>query len=123
MARPEKITNELIQAICEDIAQGFSYDQAAQRNSISASTFFRWKLRAEEPNSEQIYRDFANAVSSASRFSEQEALQLIRSTAIINRNWKAAAWFLERRFTEKYGKEYKTNRNNLGSLENSEEKS
>lgn len=102
--RPEKITYDLINAICEDISRGYSYDKAAERNGISSSTFFRWLKLGKSPDSEQIYRDFAQAVRQASDFSEDEALQLIRSAAVINRNWKASAWFLEKRFPAKYGK-------------------
>ena len=102
--RPEKITPELTEAISEDIAKGYSYDQAALNNGIAASTFFRWMLKGKQPEAEPAYRNFALSVADASLFSEPEALQLIRSSAKIDRNWKAAAWFLERRFPEKYAK-------------------
>jgi len=104
MSRPEKITYELITKICEDTARGYSYDQAALNNGISASTFFRWMRKGKELDAEQIYIDLARLVDEASEFSEAEALQLIRSAALVGRNWKASAWFLERRFPEKYGK-------------------
>jgi hypothetical protein len=38
---PEKINVELIKSLCEDIAQGFSYERAALNSGIAASTFFR----------------------------------------------------------------------------------
>jgi integrase len=56
MSRPEKITYELIIKICEDIARGYFYDQAALNNGISASTFFRWMRKGKEPDAEQIYK-------------------------------------------------------------------
>ena len=102
--RPEKISYELINPICEDIARGFSYDKAAQNNGIAASTFFRWLRKGHEDGAEDVYKHFATEVKAASEFSEDEALQLIRSAATIDRNWKASAWFLEKRFSEKYGK-------------------
>ena len=105
--RPEKISYELIALICENIARGFSYDKAAQNNGIAASTFFRWLRKGHEDGAEEIYKHFANEVKAASDFSEDEALQLIRSAATIDRNWKAASWFLEKRFPEKYGKSSK----------------
>ena len=118
--RPQKITYELIDAICEDIAQGYSYDQAAQRNNIAASTFFRWMRLGKSADSEQIYKDLVARVTEASEFSEAEAIQLVRSAAIVNRNWKASAWFLERRFPDKYGRrlpdkdQYKGNEEGFG---------
>ena len=102
--RPEKISAQLIEAICEDIAKGYSYDQAALNNGVAASTFFRWMLKGKQTDVDPIYREFVELVEEASNFSEPEALQLIRSSAKIDRNWKAAAWFLERRFPEKYAK-------------------
>ena len=102
--RPEKISAQLIEALCEDIAKGYSYDQAALNNGIAASTFFRWMLKGKKTEVDPIYREFVELVEEASNFSEPEALQLIRSSAKIDRNWKAAAWFLERRFPEKYAK-------------------
>ena len=53
---------------------------------------------------EDIYTIFYIETQAASDFSESEALQLIRSSAILERNWRAAAWFLERRFPDKYSK-------------------
>jgi len=103
--RPTKITQDLIDSICEQIMHGASFDSAASMNGISSSTFFRWRQEGLRPESEQIYRDFVEAVQFASEFSEAEALQLIKSAAKIDRNWKATAWFLERRFPEKYAKQ------------------
>lgn len=119
--RPQKISYQLIEDICEDIAQGFTYDQSAQRNGISASTFFRWMQKAKEPGCDPIYIHFANEVERASQFSEFEALQIVRSAAIINRNWKAATWFLEKRFPEKYGKSKNSIYDEEDTSENSEE--
>jgi transposase-like protein len=119
--RPQKISHQLIDAICEDIAQGFTYDQAAQRNGISASTFFRWMVKAKEPDCDPIYIHFATEVEAASQFSEFEALQIVRSAAIISRNWKAATWFLEKRFPEKYGKSKNLIYEEVDASENSEE--
>lgn len=120
MARPEKITYELIAAICEDVAQGFSFDQAALNNGISASTFFRWRQKGLDPNSESIYHEFVAALEIAAEFSESEALQLIRSSAKIDRNWKAAAWFLERRFPKKYARRHIQMTNNPESSSENE---
>jgi transposase-like protein len=118
MARPNKISEELISAICEDIARGYSYDQAAQRNGIAASTFFRWMQLSKDPSSETIYSDFAKRVCEASEFSADEALQLIRSAAVINRNWKAAAWSLEHRFPEQFSGRVSRNTDDLKNIEN-----
>ena len=111
MARPSKLTHELIQALCENIAQGFTYDRAARNNNIAVSTFHDWMRKGREENAEPLYKELVEAVAKAAEYSEDEALQQVRSAAIIDRNWKAAAWFLERRFPTRYGR----NNENLDS--------
>ncbi len=100
--RPEIITRELIAEICNYIAAGFSYSAAAKLAGIAESTFFRWRAMGQLDGVEDIYKVFYIEVEEASAFSEAEALQLVRSSAIKDRNWRAAAWFLERRLPEKY---------------------
>lgn len=102
--RPEIITRELIGEICNYIAAGYSYSAAAKLAGIAESTFFRWRAMGQLEGAEDIYVVFYLEVEEASAFSEAEALQLVRSSAIKERNWRAAAWFLERRFPEKYQK-------------------
>jgi transposase len=100
--RPEKITLEMIEEICEYIAQGYSFATSAKLAGISASTFFRWKAEGQSESASDLHRAFELQVREATAFSESEALQIIRSSALIDNNWKAAAWFLERRFPETY---------------------
>ena len=102
--RPEIITQDLIKEVCNYIAAGFSYSVAAKLAGIAESTFFRWRAMGQLEGAEDIYKIFYIEVEEASAFSEAEALQLVRSSAIKERNWRAAAWFLERRFPEKYQK-------------------
>ena len=102
--RPQIITHELIEEICNNIAGGHSYAKAAKLAGISESTFFRWRTMGQMEGAEPIYSLFFCEILEASDFSESEALQLVRSSAILERNWRAAAWFLERRFPDKYAK-------------------
>ncbi len=104
MSRPEKISAELTERICDDICRGYTYDQAAQRNGISPSTFYRWMLLGRNDSAPDLYKCLVKDVSEASDFSEAEALQLIRNAAVINRDWKAAAWTLSHRYPDKYSK-------------------
>ena len=101
--RPEKITEELIESVCNYIAGGSSFASSAWRAGISESTFYRWIEKGKQPDAEEIYRIFYERVKKACEFSHEEALQLVRSAANIDRNWRAAAWFLERRFPDLYG--------------------
>lgn len=100
--RPKKLTKELVDEICEYIAQGFSYVEAAKLSGISSSTFFRWRVEGQKKGSSTLYQYFEQSVKEASSFSESEALQVIRRAVVLDRNWKAASWFLERRFPASY---------------------
>jgi transposase len=104
MSRPQIITKEIIEEICNYIAAGHSYAKSAKLAGIAESTFFRWRTMGQLEGAEDIYTIFYIETQDASDFSESEALQLVRSSAILERNWRAAAWFLERRFPDKYSK-------------------
>jgi len=114
MARPTKLTYELIEELCEFIAQGFTYDRAARSCGISVSTFHGWMREGKQENAESIYKDLVAAVVAAAEYSEDEALQQVRSAAIVDRNWKAAARFLERRFPDRYGRVKDNTQRNTG---------
>ena len=101
--RPQKISYVLIERICANLAAGYTFDKAAINNGISPSTFFNWKKLGTMPDSEQIYKNFATRVSESVHFYEDEALQIIRSAAVVHRNWKASAWILEHTMPTKYG--------------------
>jgi transposase len=105
IVRPQIITPELIKKICDYIAAGHSYAKAAKLAGIAESTFFRWRMMGQLEGAEPIYVAFYCEIEEASAFSESEALQLVRSSAIRDGNWRAAAWFLERRFPHRYGKQ------------------
>jgi hypothetical protein len=102
--RPQKISYELIERICANLAEGYTFDKAALNNGISTSTFFNWKKLGTLAESEQIFKDFTIRVNESVHFYEDEALQIIRSAAVVGRSWKAAAWLLENTIPTKYGK-------------------
>jgi hypothetical protein len=52
-----------------------------------------------------VYADFFNAVARASAISEQVALGKL---VVGSPGWQALAWFLERRFPNKWGKKDRT---------------
>ena len=101
--RPEKLTYELIEAICSSLAEGHTFDKAARINGIGPSTFYRWRNYGAQPDAEQIYQDFARRVKESIVFYADEALQIVRNEAVIHRNLRAAIWFLEATLPEVYG--------------------
>lgn len=106
--RPIKINETLIEEICDLIAEGYTFAEAARFRRIGQSTFFRWMAMGKQEDAEPIYKELVARVREAAEFSELEALQAIRSSAIKKNNYKGAMWLLERRFPEKYGSSRKS---------------
>lgn len=104
VGRPPKLTNEMIEKIADLIVAGKSIATAANLAGISESTIYRWLALGKKKNSEKIYKDLVERVYEACEFSEFEALQVLRQASMEGSNWRAAAWILERRHPEKYGK-------------------
>jgi transposase len=103
--RPTKLTPELFSAIVDAIRSGNYAQVAAATAGITEQTFYEWLRRGrDEPDG--IYRRFADAVLAASGEAEQEKLERLRREALADDgDWKAAAWWLERRFPKRWGKQ------------------
>jgi len=104
IGRPPKLTHEMIEQICDLIIAGKPLAKAAMLTNISESTLYRWLAQGRESGSEEIYCELVNRVRQATECSEFELLQNMRIAGMKTENWRANAWMLERRFSEKYGK-------------------
>ena len=122
MARPTKLTPDLIQEVCNWLKLGYYQEDAATMAGISSSTFYDWMRRAEgqkalesvdsplpdSPDAEivevvDMYLEFSEAVKKARAEAEGAHIRNIRKAAD-NGTWQASAWFLERSFPKKWGK-------------------
>ena len=118
MARPTKLTPELQENVLKVIRSGNYIETACAYVGINKSTFYDWLKRgarekdrvAKNPRArvrkdEQPFVDFSNAVEKALAHAE------IRDVAIIGKaaeeNWQAAAWRLERKFPDRWGRKEK----------------
>lgn len=105
MPRKTKLTPELQEEICKYIEIGVPNKQAALACGISETTFYNWIKRGENTNSGKYFK-FLESVKKA------QAKNVLRNVAIIEKaaqekNWQAAAWILERKYPEDWGrKEY-----------------
>ena len=104
VGRPPKITPEIIEEICDLVIQGKPIARAAAARGISESTIYRWIALGKKQESEPIYKELVERLSESCEISEFEALQTIRRAINSPDNWRAAAWLMEHRFPEKYGK-------------------
>jgi hypothetical protein len=100
MGRPSKLTPELQKRICDYVSLGNFPEVAAKCSGIDRATFYRWKARGEKTKA-GIYRDFCDALKEAESRAEVAALAKIQKAAT-NGTWTAAAWLLERRFSDRW---------------------
>jgi transposase len=83
------------------IRAGATGEVAAQAVGVDPSTFDLWLQKGR--NGVQPYRDFSERVARARAESEAGLVARIASVAGKG-SWQAAAWLLERRFPERWGK-------------------
>ena len=87
--------------ICDAISAG-NYDRvAALYAGIDVATYYRWKDLGEQAQT-GLFRDFYEAIRKA------EAQAQVRNVAIVQRaantQWQAAAWWLERKHADEWGR-------------------
>jgi len=104
MARPSKFTPETIRRLLEAIALGATYAAACRYAGITFETFNQWR-RGHVPRlaNPKLKAEFSDGLTRAEAEAEMYALAAIR-TAAANGEWRAAAWWLERRHPRDYGK-------------------
>lgn len=98
VGRPTKFTDEARRKIIWALRLGNYRKTAAEYAGVSERTLCDWLARGEDGNSE--YAAFLDEVLEAEQAAEVRALGVIQQAA--GRDWKAAAWFLERKFPERY---------------------
>ncbi|MBB77351.1 MAG: hypothetical protein CMJ75_22835 [Planctomycetaceae bacterium] len=104
--RPCKLTRRVQDRIVKALSVGCTQGIACKAAGIGARTYHRWITRGEEDieagNSSSDFAVFSRAVQRA------EALFFERCAATISEasldSWQAAAWMLERRLRDDYGK-------------------
>jgi transposase len=93
MARPTKYTEERATKILQAIKLGATYRLACMYAGISEDTFARWRTKA----------DFADKLLEAEGSASVQWLAKIEAAASEG-TWQAAAWKLERRYPQEYGR-------------------
>ncbi len=109
MARPSRLTPRLREQIALAVSSGTSYRAAAQSAGVAESTLHSWLARGRAEQGarrgapgERPYVKLLEAVEEASARAEVRAAALISRAA--ENDWRAAAWFLERRDPETFGR-------------------
>jgi hypothetical protein len=101
MGRPTKLTLEAQQRIVQAIKVGATYELAAQYGGVSYNTFNEWMKKGDAAKSGK-YREFHEAIKAAEGDAAIKWLAMIDKAAV--ETWQAAAWKLERRYPQNYGR-------------------
>ena len=98
--RKSKLTPEVQDKILLHLRLGAYVETAAACAGIHKDTFYDWMKRGAR--GQQPYAAFAEAVNRA--IAESESRDLATVLKASSKYWVAAAWRLERRFPERYGR-------------------
>jgi transposase len=133
--RPIKLTPEIEQEITKAIRAGNYIETAAAYVGINKTTLYDWMKRgarererleknpkAKIKKSEAPFVEFSNAVKKALAAAEMRDVQIIAKAA--ESNWQAAAWKLERRAPQRWGRKDRLQAEveHSGEIKNTEEK-
>src|SRR5215204_2993632 len=94
MARPSKYTPERVERLLQAIRIGAPIKMACSYAGIDHGTFLNWRER---------YSEFSAAIKEAEGIAVVGWLAKIEKAAS-DGNWQAAAWKLERRYPEDFGR-------------------
>lgn len=99
--RPDKLTPEVTAQITDAIHAGNYLDTAAAYGGISKVTLHGWLKRGRRQKTGK-YRDFVDAMEKALARAE---VQLVLGVARwAQKDWRPAAWMLERKFPTRWGR-------------------
>ncbi len=102
--RKSKLTPELIEKISTEIENGSYQKVAARKCGVGESTFYAWMEKAEGGVGGQ-FQELLESVKNASAVAESRAIQ----TILADDSWQSKAWYLERRFPERWGRKDRLN--------------
>jgi hypothetical protein len=106
IGRPTKLTERVVAALEQQIRGGAFNTQAAQSVGVDPRTLYRW-LEAgaadeEAGNAETIFARLRQRLTRASADAELTMITTVRTAAATD--WRAAAWYLERRNPDRWGR-------------------
>jgi hypothetical protein len=108
MRTTQKLANKTLEEFCEDLCRylktGVTIKTAAEAVGISEATYHLW-LRKGKAGIEP-YATFADKIRET--FPKTEAVLAGRVINASEKDWRAAAWMLERRNRKDWGKSYGT---------------
>lgn len=99
-----KLTDQTIGAIAEAIRLGAYVETAVALAGVSKDSFYRWLKESTDEDSSSQTRKLSDAVKKAMAEAEMRDLAVI-DRAAQSGEWTAAAWRLERKHPERWGRQ------------------
>jgi len=103
MGRPSLLTPEVIHKLVEAVSVGATWQRACDYALISYSALRKWVLIGEREDAPMLYVELVQRLKEAEGHASLAALATIRKAAAEG-EWTAAAWLLERRYPNEYGR-------------------
>ena len=103
MSRPTKLTPELIERVTLAIRAGNYAKTACEMVGIGETTFYRWMEEGAQDKAKPLFREFRESIKRAEAEAEVRSVALIRQAAD-GGTWQAAAWYLERKHGDRWGR-------------------
>jgi hypothetical protein len=99
MGAHSKFTPEIGETICKLVSLGVRLEAAAESEGVCRRTVYNWRDAGR--NGKRLYVKFADDLEAAlSRAEVAHTLNIIRAGA---KDWRASAFFLEKRYPDQYG--------------------
>ena len=117
MARKTKLNQDIINEAEKLIKLGNYTLTVCKYLGIAESTWYRWMQEGEDEK-KGISKEFYKTIKKAESHAEIRNVQLIQNAG--NETWTASAWYLERKFPDRWGKKDRVdaNLNHSGSVTN-----
>ena len=103
--RKPKLTKNLIENLEKALEAGNYIDTACDYVGINRGTLYRWLSEAEQKNAKPILKELSDTVRRARAVAEMRNVLRIQQAA--DDSWQAAAWWLERSHSKKWGRQQK----------------
>jgi Winged helix-turn helix len=100
--QPDAIETKAAARLADFLGDGVTLETACAACGIARRTVYNWLERAQEVGAPAEYVEFAELIELARASGEARNVRLIADAA--EKDWKAAAWLLERNAPERYAK-------------------
>jgi len=98
IGRPSSYTPALARAVCSAIASGLPVGVACRQHGIARQTLYDWRVQGRAGR--EPFAGFAARLERAT--AEAESRSVLAVVKAAKRDWRAAAWMLERRWPQRY---------------------